>query len=128
MSLEKEIKLADEKISKELNSLSEDIVIKHYESLFDGVKRIALEHMKLAGLKELKVGDLYFKDDDHFYARDKSSHRLDLIELKHFPTYYGYSELNNKKIPEFTKYHSDMNNILNEFRRSLQESMISVLA
>lgn len=128
MGLNEEIQKANEKIVSNIDDLSKEIVIKKYEPIYDKIKKIALTHMKEFEITEIKLdgGLLYFRRDGNFYSysHDMKNHPLELNSL---PIWYS-SDSKIDLIPGFTRYHSNMNHILNDFKQSVQKSLASILA
>lgn len=127
MGFNEEIEKANERIVSDIDDLSKEIVVRKYEPIYGKIKQIALTYMKELKINEIKLngGLLYFRRDGDFYSysHDMMNHPL---ELKDLPIWYD----SNSKIvltSGFTKYHSIMNHILNDFKQSIQKSLESVL-
>ena len=127
-SIVSEIKEANKSIVSKINDLSKDIVIREYQPLFDKVKNIALPHMREFRINEIKLNGslLYFRYDGNFYNYNSGSNG-EPIELSSLPIWYS-SHSTIDLLPKFTRYHSEMNHILNDFKQTVQKSLASVLA
>jgi len=127
MRLEAEVLQADKDILKKVDNLSKEVVIKAYRPLFDIVKNLALSYMEKEGVEELELkGGLSFRSDGSFYGW--GSYNFKPVDLEELPFYYDkYSKLKVDKRMEFTKYHEDIARIFKDFKKTIQESLSSVL-
>ena len=108
------------------------IVVEKYQPLFDKVKEIALIYMKQNNIGELKlISGMYFRNDGNFYRHSSSIQPINQpINFESLPTLYCMccEPKDIKMIPEFTEYHSQMQNTFNGFKRAVQESLAFFLS
>ena len=133
MSLELEIIRVNDSIVHKLNEASKLIVVQAYEPLFDKVKAIALAHMKQLGTPEINFKSLAFRSDGNFYSysmyADSGTRPLSLESL---PIYFNSNYFNSNQKPMvqegFTKYQSEMEFVLQEFRNAVKTSLAQLVS